>query len=39
MVTMRSVLGIAFDNTFKSVVFPLPVPPEMRTFKRAFTDA
>ena len=39
MVTMRSLCGIEADNTFSSVVLPVPVPPEIRMFILARTMA
>jgi hypothetical protein len=37
MVTIRSSCGMLDDSTFRSVVLPAPVPPEMSTFSRALT--
>ena len=37
IVTMRSALGIDAESTLRSVVFPEPVPPEMRMFFFAMT--
>ena len=35
---MRSSSGICAESTLSSVVLPLPVPPEMTMFFRAFTE-
>jgi len=37
MVTMRSLTGINRERTFNMVVFPVPVPPEIRIFNLALT--
>ena len=39
MVMMRSRSGMNDDSTFRSVVLPVPVPPEMRTFSLPSTQA
>ena len=39
MVTMRSLAGRNEDSTFRSVVLPVPVPPETMMFSLAFTHA
>ena len=39
MVRMRSSLGMNCDSTFKSVVLPLPVPPETTMFSLRSTQA
>ncbi|MNV23505.1 hypothetical protein D3C71_1145180 [compost metagenome] len=39
MVTMRSLCGMKLDSTLSMVVLPLPVPPEISTFKRPRTIA
>ena len=38
IVTIRSASGIDVDSAFSSVVFPEPVPPEMRMFSSARTQ-
>ena len=38
MVTIRSESEIATESAFRSVVFPEPVPPEIRTFSSASTQ-
>ena len=39
MVTIRSSLGIYAESTFRNVVFPEPVPPEMTMLSLAWTQA
>ena len=36
IVTIRSVSGIPSESTLRRVVFPEPVPPEIRMFSRAW---
>src|SRR5215467_14848254 len=35
---MRSLFEIYEDRILRKVVFPAPVPPEIKTFRRAFTQ-
>ena len=39
MVTIRSLFGMKFESTFRSVVLPAPVPPDTRMLSRAWTAA